>query len=80
MPEVKVKPIPNTNFEFHIEFDFNGISTIPNFQASIQLNPALRKFFDEEDMKQHLQFTAETGSFAFYDAVNPITRYAIMGQ
>lgn len=68
-PVVNVRLIPNKDFEFEVEFDFNGASSIPMFEVEVKINPELSNFFNEDDMKQLLQFTVDTGSFSMTDSV-----------
>lgn len=69
VPGVKVSMLPRSRFQFFIEFDFNGLFAVPVFQISVQLNPDMKSYFDEEDMAQLSVITIDPATLARSDRV-----------
>lgn len=52
VPGVRVNYLPKTQYQFMVEFDFNGVFAIPVFTISVQINPDFAKYFSEADLAQ----------------------------
>ncbi len=52
VPGVRIQYLPNSKYQFLIEFEFHGLFAIPVFSTSFQINADFAKYFSEADMAQ----------------------------
>ena len=73
VPGVSVEYIPNSKYQFLVEFNFFSTSAIPVFTFTIQLNPKFRSFFSQQDMDQVEIVNIDPAILALFDEPDILT-------
>lgn len=67
VPGVRIQYLPNSKYQFLVEFEFHGLFAIPVFSTSFQINPDFSKDFSESDMAQIKIKTVDPAVLAIAD-------------
>lgn len=65
--------VPQTQYSINVVYDFGGIEPIPNFNVTVQINPALANYFKGVDISQIVTEEIDPSLLAIQDETETLT-------